>query len=124
MSGGWSPNTTYRANEGRRMKLESPTAKVDFEKFRLRRFVDQLIEAGEVEVISKPVDLADVSAIVEATPKAVLFKKAGPEQVELVVGVMGSRRRMAMALGTDDKGAREEFLRRSETSQPMFEVSG
>ena len=32
-------------------------ARIDFEKFRLRRFVDRLIELGEVEIHEEPVAL-------------------------------------------------------------------
>jgi len=60
---------------------------MDFEKFRLRRFIDRLIELGEVEIHDEPVPLAGLSAIIEASPKATLFKKAGPERLELVATV-------------------------------------
>ena len=76
---------------------------IDFDRFRLRRLVEQLTELGEVEVHDEPVALADLSSIIEASSKAVLFRKAGPEQVELVAGVMGSRRRLAFALGVERK---------------------
>ena len=56
----------------------------DFEKFRLRSFVNQLIEMDEVEIHEEPVALTALAEIIEGTPKALLFKKAGPEQLELV----------------------------------------
>ena len=71
---------------------------LDPERFRLRRLVEQLAERDEVEVHDEPVALADLSSVIEASPKAVLFRKAGPEQLELVAGVMGSRNRLAVAL--------------------------
>ncbi len=80
----------------------------DLDRFRLRRFVETLIERDEVKVHEREVDLADVSAIIEATPKAVLFRKAGPERLELVAGVMGSRARLAAALDTAEKEAAAE----------------
>ena len=74
---------------------------MDFEKFRLRNFVKKLVEIGEVEVHDEPVALAEMSAIVEKTPKAVLFKKAGAEQYEVVAAVAGSRKRVAAAFGVE-----------------------
>ncbi len=84
----------------------------DLDKFRLRRFVETLIGMGEVEVHDEQVDLADVSAIVESTPKAVLFRNAGPERLELVAGVMGNRRRLAAALDATEKDVVAKFQRR------------
>ena len=70
---------------------------IDMNKFRLRTLVDKLIEMGEVEIHDEPVPLSELSGIVEATPKEVLFRKAGPEQLELVSSVAGDRRRLAAA---------------------------
>ena len=67
--------------------------RVDLDRFRLRRFVDQLQDLGEVETHAEPVDLADISAIIEASPKATLFKNAG--RFEIVGAVGGSRRRLS-----------------------------
>jgi UbiD family decarboxylase len=94
----------------------------DFSKFRLRRFVEQLIDLGEVEVHAEPVRLIDLSSIIEATDKATLFKKAGPEECELVAAVSGSRRRVAAAFGVDVRETSQEYLRRLETPQPIVEV--
>ncbi len=69
-----------------------PGAEFDFDKFRLRNFVDRLIELDEVEIHDEAVPLTGLSAIIEATPKAVLFRKAGPEQVEIIV--LGISRRV------------------------------
>jgi hypothetical protein len=56
-------------------------ADLDLERFRLRRLVEQLAELDEVEVHDEPVALADLSTVIEASGKAVLFRKAGPEQL-------------------------------------------
>ena len=95
---------------------------VDLDRFRLRKLVDQLTELGEVEVHDEPVALADLSSIIEASPKAVLFRKAGPEQVELVAGVMGSRRRLAFALGVGEEDSVREYQRRLASPQKHFEI--
>jgi 2,5-furandicarboxylate decarboxylase 1 len=96
---------------------------VDFETFRLRRFVERLVDLGEVEIHEKPVRLIDLSCLIEATDKATLFKKVGPEEHELVAAVSGSRRRVAAAFGVDVRDTTQEYLRRLETPQPIREVS-
>ena len=43
---------------------------MDLDKYRLRTFVEKLIELGEVEIHEEPVALSDLSRTVEAKPKA------------------------------------------------------
>jgi 2,5-furandicarboxylate decarboxylase 1 len=98
-------------------------AGIDLEKFRLRRFVDHLISIGEVDIHDRPIALADISAVIEASPKATLFKNAGPERFEVVGAVGGSRRRHAAAFGTtDERNLAQEFARRMANRQPVVEV--
>ena len=82
--------------------------RIDLDKYRLRRFVDRLIDMGEVEIHDEPVPLTGLSAIIERTEKAVLFKKAGPEQAEIVAKTAGNRKRLAAAFDT----TRGQALRR------------
>jgi len=96
--------------------------RLDLDRFRLRRFVERLIDMGEVDVHEERVPLAQVSAIVEATDKAVLFRDAGPEGFELAVAVVGGRRRMAAAFDTTPDKVHDEYLKRVATPQPVFEV--
>src|SRR5499426_3734909 len=99
-------------------------ARVDLEQFRLRRFVDHLQELGEVETHAEPVDLADISAIIEASPKATLFKNAGPERFEIVGAVGGSRRRLAAAFGLSDvRALAAEYACRMQTPQKALEIA-
>ena len=56
------------------MATSSNELKMDLNKFRLRRFVEKLIELGEVEVHEEAVTLADLSRIIEANPKAKFFR--------------------------------------------------
>jgi hypothetical protein len=65
------------------------TSNMDVEKYRLRRFVERLIDMGEVEIHDEPVPLTGLSAIIERTERALLFKKAGPEQVEIIAKTPG-----------------------------------
>ena len=99
-----------------------PGARIDFEKFRLRPFVDRLIEIGEVEVHEQPVSLSRLSAIIEATPKATLFRSVGPQKFEMVAAVSGSRRRLAAAFGVGEREVTHEYMRRMNNPQPVIEV--
>jgi len=96
--------------------------KVDLEKYRLRRFVNRLIDLGEVEVHDKPVPLIALSAIIEASEQAHLFRKAGPEQVELVAKTAGSRKRLAVAFDTAENHLYEEYFYRLANPQPLIEI--
>ena len=72
------------------------------EKFRLRQFVERLVQQGECIVHDAPITLIDVGAVLEGNPKAVWFKDVGPEHAQLVGNVMGSRKRLAMSLDADE----------------------
>src|SRR5574342_363282 len=95
---------------------------MDMNKFRLRSFVNRLIELGEVEIHDEPVPLSELSRIIEASHKATLFRKAGPEQVEVVAAVCGSRSRLAAAFGLNYREIAHEYLRRMAQPQPTVEV--
>jgi 2,5-furandicarboxylate decarboxylase 1 len=95
---------------------------MDMNKFRLRSFVERLIELGEVEIHEEPVPLSELSQIIEATPRATLFRKAGPEQVEVVAAVCGGRRRLAAAFGVGYRELPHEYMRRMDNPQPTVEV--
>ena len=73
----------------------------DFDEFRLRRFVERMIDEDEVEVVEDEIDLADVASRMDGNEKAVLFRKAGPEKAEIVGSMTGGRRRMAKAFGVE-----------------------
>ena len=47
------------------------------DRYRLRTFVDQLARSSELQIVDKPVDLADISSHLDGNPKAVLFRAAG-----------------------------------------------
>src|SRR5215467_296956 len=96
--------------------------KLNFDKYRLRSFVDRLIELGEVEVHHEPVPLTDLSHIIEHTDKAVLFKNAGPERVEMAAKTAGNRKRIAAAFETSEDKLYEEYFKRLTNLQPLIEV--
>jgi 2,5-furandicarboxylate decarboxylase 1 len=96
---------------------------VDLEKFRLRRFLEELDAAGELERHPEPVELAAVAAILEGNPKAVLFERAGREQLPLAGNVMGSRARFARAFGVVPQALLPEVLRRLRTKAEVVELT-
>ena len=102
--------------------MAQTSSNLDFDKYRLRSFVDRLIELGEVEVHDRQVPLTELSAIIEATDKAVLFKKAGPEQAELVAKTAGNRKRLAAAFETTEAKLYDEYFARLANPQPLVEV--
>ena len=65
----------------------------DTEKFRLRAFVERLVQQGACVVHDEPIDLVDVAGVLDGNPKAVWFRNVGPERTELVGNVMGARER-------------------------------
>src|SRR5689334_2154784 len=94
----------------------------DTERFRLRAFVDRLIAAGECEVHDKPIDLIDIAGVLDGNPRAVLFTAAGPEKAQLVGNVMGSRKRIAMALDSDERGVLATLQERLKSPQAPVRV--
>ena len=94
----------------------------DFEKYRLRRFVDQLIERGDVDVHEGPVALTALGSIIEKTPRAVLFKQAGPERVELAAKVAASRDRLMLALDATPSTVHEKLLTRIASPRTSIEI--
>jgi UbiD family decarboxylase len=63
-----------------------------------------------------------VAGVLDGNPRAVLFTAAGPEKAELVGNVMGSRRRIAMALDSDERGVLGVLQERLKTPQAPVRV--
>jgi 2,5-furandicarboxylate decarboxylase 1 len=99
------------------------TTAIDTERFRLRNFVDRLTALGECEIRETPTELIDVAAALDANPRAVHFKSVGPEKAELVGNVMGSRKRLALALDTDERGLLGALTARLNKLHPPVTVS-
>jgi 2,5-furandicarboxylate decarboxylase 1 len=97
-------------------------AEADVDRFRLRRFVDELAAAGELETHEQSVDLADVAAHLDENPRAVYFRSVGPEGAELVGNVAGSRARLARAFDTTPEDLLAEVLRRLKTAPRFVEL--
>ena len=94
---------------------------VDFERFRLRNFVDTL-GPDELEVRGEPLDLVDVAPALEGNPRAVLFRAVGPEKAELIGNVAGSRARIARAFGVAPHELLAEIVRRLRNRPETIEV--
>ncbi|HEY7666472.1 MAG TPA: UbiD family decarboxylase [Xanthobacteraceae bacterium] len=99
----------------------APATAVDFDRFRLRHFVQAL--GDELETVTAATDLAAVAGILEANPKAVLFRAVGPERQELVGNVTASRARIARALGVEPGALLPELLRRLRSKPVVTEVT-
>lgn len=96
---------------------------IDFDRFRLRRFVDRLAAMGELDIHDAPIALGALATHVEAAPNAALFRQVGPERFEIVSGVAASRQRLAAAFGVEAPALLGEYLKRLQTPQPVIEVS-
>jgi UbiD family decarboxylase len=108
-------NAMEKAGIGRNM--------IDFDRFRLRRFVEGLAASGELDTRAEPMDLADLAEVLEGNPKAVLFRAAGPERQELVGSVMGGRARLAAAFGVKPEGLLKEIQRRLKNKPDIVDVT-
>lgn len=90
----------------------SSAAAPDFERHRLRTFVDALQRNGTLDIVERNIDLIDIAAQLDGNPNAVLFRSAGPEKAELVGNVMASRERLALAFGTTSRDLLREVAAR------------
>ena len=99
------------------------SSNIDFDRFRLRNFLTELVAAGEVEIHAEPFDLADVAKILTGNPKAVWFKQVGGERTELVGNVDAARGRLARAFGVAPEQLVQEMTRRIEGKAEIVEVS-
>src|SRR5215471_7931467 len=104
------------------IKKTATSSALDLDRFRLRRFVEEL-GADELETRAEPVDLADVAAALEGNARAVHFRAAGPEAQELVGSVNASRARLARAFGVPPAQLAAEIQRRLRGKPEIVEVS-
>jgi 2,5-furandicarboxylate decarboxylase 1 len=106
--------------------IEKPDAAAttnDVDRYRLRRFIEEIAAADEVELREAPVDLADIAKILDGNPRAVHFLAAGPERQELVGNVVSSRSRIARAFGVTPAQLAGEIGRRLANKPQFLELS-
>lgn len=97
-------------------------ASIDTDRYRLRNFVAQLAQAGELQTVDHNVDLIDIARTLDGNAKAVLFRSAGSEKAELIGNVIGSRSRLALGFGVSERELLFEILRRYQNPIPPVEV--
>jgi 2,5-furandicarboxylate decarboxylase 1 len=102
---------------------ERAIAAIDFDRFRLRGFLASL-PPDEAEAHDVPIELADIGAVLENSPRAVLFRAAGPEKLELAGNVTASRARLAAAFGVAPTELLPEIQRRLRNTPEIVEISG
>ena len=95
---------------------------VDVERYRLRCFIERLANTPELEIKAEAVALADIARHLDGNTQAVLFRKAGPEQQELVGGVCASRSRIAHAFGVETDQVAGEIQRRLKNPPRIVEI--
>ncbi len=108
--------------------IETPNAPAgaganDLDRFRLRRFVEELGGTDELERRDTPVDLADVAAVLDGNPRAVHFRAVGPDDQELVGNVVSSRARVARAFAVPPERIAAEIARRLAGKPQVIEVT-
>jgi UbiD family decarboxylase len=103
-------------------RTSTSAAMIDLDKFRLRRFVERLVDMGEMEVHDEPVPLTRLSEIIEGTTKGVLFRQAGPEKLEVAAKVAGGRKRLAAAFDTSVDKVHDVYHQRLNTPQETVEI--
>jgi 2,5-furandicarboxylate decarboxylase 1 len=96
---------------------------IDTERFRLRSFIESLAGTTELTIHDGPFDLADVAALIDSKPQAVLVRGVGPERAELVGNVTASRARLAHAFGVPAETLRAEVTRRLQTAPRLIDVT-
>ena len=82
----------------------------DMDKFRLRLFVEKLCELGEVETHEEQINLSEIAAVIEDSPHVVWFKQVGPDKLELVANVNGSRKRLAAAMDISEDNIADSYI--------------
>src|SRR5260221_1767268 len=108
--------------EPKAVKAGARETGLDLKRLRLRRFVEELRQTGELEVRAGAADLAEVAPALEGNAKAVLFERVGKEGASRVGNVMGSRARLARAFGVPPDKLLAEVLRRLRVTPQVVEV--
>ena len=103
-------------------KTPAHLARNDLDQYRLRNFIEDL-GPDELDTHDEAVDFAQVAEILHGNPKAVLFRKAGPDGVELVGNVAAKRTRLARAFGVTPDKLLQEIQRRLKIEPNLIELA-
>lgn len=98
------------------------SSSIDFDQFRLRRFVERLASLEQVSIIDDAVPLSDLSRLIEADHKATWFKQLGPQKLELISSVSGSRQRISEAFDTTPRELTRTIAQRIGRKFPVIDV--
>ena len=93
----------------------------DLDRYRLRAFLESLGD-DQIEIRKGATDLADVADILHGNPKAVWFQNVNGTDLSVVGNVVGSRARMAHALGVAPDKILEEIQRRLELKPELIKL--
>lgn len=91
--------------------------------YELRKFVQQLETAGELERWRDPVSLRDVARMIESSEKAILFERVRGCHLPLLANAMASRRRWALAFDVPEDRLLDELRRRMGRLIPPVRVA-
>jgi UbiD family decarboxylase len=106
-----------------KVATRSNSRAADLDRFRLRRFIEELAGTPELDIRNEPLDLAGLAEVLDGNAKAVLFRAAGAERAELVGNVMGGRARLAAAFGVKPNELLHEIQRRLRTKPDVYDVT-
>ncbi len=95
---------------------------IDTESYRLRHFVERLIQSDELEIVEQATSLSALASHWVGNEKAVLFRDAGPEHSEIVANLMAGRGRLARAFDTTEGELLQTLLGRIATPQKVVEI--
>lgn len=97
--------------------------KPDTERFRFRRFLEDIANEGEIDIVDAPTPLSTIAERLEGNPHGVWFRNAGPDAQELAGNVLGARRRLALALGVDERRLLTETISRLRSPIPPITIN-
>ena len=118
----WYDTPLIQQAQGGAVNAGARETGIDLERFRLRRFVEELRQAGELDIRSGSTELAEVAGALEGNARAVLFERVGREGAQLAGNVMGGRARLARAFGVAPDQLLAEVLRRLRAAPQVVEV--
>lgn len=95
---------------------------VDTEKYRFRRYLEAMAELGEIDVVEETARLSTIAERLEGNSQGVWFRRAGPDGQELAGNIMGSRRRLALSLGVEERDLLTETTRRLRSPVAPVEI--